>query len=481
MHAVDPKSRPASLVEALAGALRRTGDGTALWEAGCVLSGRDLLSRAEARRRVLAAQGLKPGARIYVRTGRRAAFWSDLLGVWALGATAIPIDGKSHPAREAQLFEKALPDHVVEEDAPDGAADDLHIEPGPDPAAILFTSGSTGAPKGVMLRGDALLGNARAALTAIDLRRSDRLFVATPFAFTSAICHFLAATLAGASLAATEVRLFKGDLHKAIRGANATCFGGAPLQAQWIAEACKTDRLPLRWIMSSGDHLRASVIEDLRAALPDTAVYTFYGLTETGGRLCMLPAEALPEAAGAVGKPVEGMAITIRDENGNPVPDGETGEVYATGDYLFDGYIGDLAETVAALTLQGLRTGDLGAIGPDGWLRLTGRADDVFKCAGQKVSAIPIADALMALGLFDDVAVVPRDHPAAGTVPWVAYVPKSKASVEPRAVGAALRGLLPANHMPQGFVELPAIPRTGSGKVRRIALKELVENAIAER
>jgi acyl-coenzyme A synthetase/AMP-(fatty) acid ligase len=60
-------------------------------------------------------------------------------------------------------------------------------------------------------------------------------------------------------------------------------------------------------------------------------------------------------------------------------------------------------------------------------------------------------------------------------------VPKSEASVEPRAVGAALRGLLPANHMPQGFVELPAIPRTGSGKVRRIALKEMVENAIAER
>ena len=420
------------------------------------------LARVAARQRQLRAGGLGRGARIIVFAGAEQSYWADLVAVWGLGAAAIPTEQATAAALLAQICAIAEPDAAI------GAEPASRLDPivawlgAPPPsegpvetvgeagelAAIAFTSGSTGAPKGVALNGRSFLGNARATLERLDFRPSDRLFISIPFNFFSAICHFLATALAGATLIATGRRLIYAE-----------CAADAPL--------------PLRWMMSSGDHLPAEVIRTAQSTLPDTGVVTVYGLTELGGRFCMLGPEMAAAHAGSVGTPIRGLQVSICDDDGTEVAPGEVGEVFATGDYLLSAYHGDPGATARALTANGFRTGDLGYRDEHGLLHLAGRADDVFKCNGQKVSTVPIAEALMATGTFADVAVIAWDDAVLGTVPRVFYVLSEGARFDKGAVLAGLRHVLPELTVPRLFSPVESIPRTGSGKIMRAELRRL--------
>ena len=173
-----------------------------------------------------------------------------------------------------------------------------------------------------------------------------------------------------------------------------------------------------------------------------------------------------------MGTPIAGLTVTIRDDSGREIaePDVE-GEIAVSGDWLFDGYYRNPEET--AKTLRGgiFFTGDLGFKDADGCLYVSGRTDDVFKSAGQKVSVVSIAMALMETGLFDDVAVWPVNHASFGNVPHVFYKLKPNAIFERGPLIKALRAALPPNHLPRGFTPLPSIPRTGSGKIKRGELR----------
>ena len=122
----------------------------------------------------------------------------------------------------------------------------------------------------------------------------------------------------------------------------------------------------------------------------------------------------------------------------------------------------------------GLNTGDIGHKDIDGWLYLTGRSDDVFKCGGRKVSTVEVSTALMETGMFADAAVVPWDAPGVGLVPHACVVMKPRVAFHKGNIMRVLRKQLPAHCVPRKFTEMEQIPRTGSGKVRRGLLKELL-------
>jgi|TARA_B100000315_G_scaffold235373_1_gene250254 rifamycin polyketide synthase module 1/2/3 len=225
--------------------------------------------------------------------------------------------------------------------------------------------------------------------------------------------------------------------------------------------------------MSSGDHLSSDVIGRFRLALPETSIYTVYGLTEVGGRLCVLSPEMADRIPGSVGQPIPGMKIKVLDEGGRLCSPNVTGDVYVAGDWLFDGYHRDEGATKESLGSQGLKTGDLGLVDDNGFLYLRGRSDDVFKSSGKKVSSLIISDALLRTEFFEDVAVMAQPHPVVGHVPHVYFVPQKNIQFDRGAIVRHLRKLLPADHIPQGFTEVPAIPRTGSGKVIRIEMLDL--------
>jgi acyl-coenzyme A synthetase/AMP-(fatty) acid ligase len=450
--------------------------------------GARFLARVAGRQKQLREAGLRKGDRVFIAGGRGGAFWSDFLAVWGAGCVAIPLNAVIPAGEFNHQKLKAEPRGFIGEpgsldcdgliilpaDTPE-SPDTPSAEGGlDDEAAILFTSGSSGEPKGVRLTNRSVLGNALAAAKVIGFRNDDSLFIAIRFHFTSAICHFLAAILSRATLVATEKPMIQAEFYAALRASGCNAFGGAPIQLRWIAECHPADPADLRWVMSSGDRLPKEVIRDLRKVMPDTRINTFYGLTELGGRFCALPSDFIDSHSGSVGRPIEGMHVRILDEEGHELAPNNTGEIVASGEYTFVDYINDPDKTEKVFDGTELRTGDVGYLDDDGMLYVEGRNDDVFKVSGRKVSANLVQHALMECGIFADAAVVRFDHPELGSVARACYALRDDAVFKRGAVLGQLRKNLPKHFLPSIFTELPAIPRTGSGKIDRRALRELI-------
>ncbi len=434
--------------------------------------------------------------RVILVSGRGSKFWADFVALWSLGAVAIPLDPTIDERHASEISRAARPTHIIGEfKVPPAALDGLKqigepeedvegdrdpyggieiepVEPG-ELAGLFFTSGSTGLPKGVMIRHEMLVANMYATQARVNLLRSDKLFMAIPFRFISSISHFLVTILSGASFVATERNLMPKAFIQALHSADITAFGGSPLQVRLISSAPK-DMFPrLRWIMSSGDHLSEEIIEAMRRARPEVDINTVYGLTELAGRFCMLPPEQIDAKKGSVGRPIPGLAVIVLDDDGRQCGTGEIGHVYAQGVCCLEGYIGNEAATRKAVTPHGFRTGDMGMLDEDGDLFLAGRSDSVFKRSGLKVSCIPIADELMKLDAFADVAVLPRDDDLEGAVPVAYVVLKNEKEVDRSNVLGALRSRLSPKHLPAEFIVLDEIPRTRSGKVKSHELAKM--------
>lgn len=423
-------------------------------------------------------------------------FFLAMIGLWRIGAVPVILNSDLRKNRKREILDRlhlhailADSDQVEElagEGVPIVSLPQVSVFPGTgdispdispdDTAAILFTSGSSGIPKGVVLSHRSLFGNAVATSKRLGLGPGDRWLFNIPFSFTSAICHVLTCLAAGSSVYAMDRFCFPNQFVRILNDYRATGVGASPIQVRWLLDALAGhDDVPtLKKIMSSGDTLLEVIWHDLNRKLPWIELYNTYGMTELGGRFSILdPAEA-GRKIGSVGKPIEGMTCTVRDpETGEILPAGEHGDVYAEGELVMDIYYGMPEQTRDTLTESGLKTGDIGWKDEDGFLFLAGRSDDVFKSSGEKVSAILIQQALAGLGLFEDVAVLGVADKIIGMVPKVYYVLQEGKTFGRKGLLAELNLILPPTHIPHLFVEVDSIPRTGSGKIIKRQLLEL--------
>jgi acyl-CoA synthetase (AMP-forming)/AMP-acid ligase II len=199
-----------------------------------------------------------------------------------------------------------------------------------------------------------------------------------------------------------------------------------------------------------------------------------YGLTELAGRFCVNANAQKKENYGAVGKPIPGMEVKILDDDNTELPIGEIGRVVASGRCMFSGYLKDQQINDRVFSDLGFDTGDLGVLNEEGYIFHKGRSDDVFKSGGLKVSIVPIIEALMNTGFFEDIAVIPVPHEDRSRVPHVFYVLKDGVEFKKGKVLKPLRQELPGNSIPHGFTQVERVPRTGSGKVARGELRKLL-------
>ena len=342
-------------------------------------------------------------------------------------------------------------------------------------AMVMFTSGTTGRPKGVCQRLRAISANAGLVADRLGLTADDRIFINTPPYFTSGICHFLTLLSHGGGTAARSGFFFGSGLLDEIAEAGCSGFGGAPAHLVRVVEPLEEPRpagAPRFWV-SSGDHLPLDVIDHARRVLPGLLLFNMYGLTEVSGRLCVLAPDELDRHRGSVGRPLDGMTVTPRAPDGAPLPVGEVGELSVAGPLVMQEYLDDPDVTAASLTPHGFRTGDFGRIDADGFVWVEGRHDDIIKRGGEKVSLVHIQEALRALGLFSDVAVIAADDELLGRVPVAFVVPADPGAFERATVMRALRRALPSTSLPSRLVALSEIPRTGSGKAIRPELLRL--------
>lgn len=427
------------------------------------------------QQRVDELSDVRPGELVCVRTGRDLQYFIDLVAVWQTGAVAVPLSADINEQGQESILADTQPRALIGQDGVEYFAGPC-LKRG-DAVAVLFTSGTTGTPKGVVLSEAALVGNARSSRNCIEIGPRDCLFTNIPFQFTSMLSHFLVAAISGASLFVNEGRLLGRDFVERLKGSGATCMGGSPTQLLWIVRSEVDLPDKTRWLMSSGDFLPSAVIQELRERYPAVDILTFYGITEVGGRFCRLPPGDVDRKAGSVGFPIEGLSYRILDEQGQSVADGEVGEIYASGDFLFTEYLNRPDSTAAVLTDRGYKTGDLGYRDADGYLFHVGRNDDVFKAGGEKVSGLVIKDALLKTGLFADVQVMPKEEQLMGLVPIAFLVPKQDTDLKRGPLLRELRQTLPANYIPKRMFIVDAIPRTGSGKPLKEELRKLADQS----
>lgn len=463
----------------------------------------NVLSQAQA----FLSAGLRADQFVVLFCDRGPCFWTELLATWVVGAKPICVEAKISDAhahairnmtdvavmiggndetsaefadlkRISSTFDATLSTENLREcfDTLPFANHDVM----PEMAGLIFTSGTTGLPKGVPLTHRALAQNALATAQRLMLKADDRLMIATPFRFISSISHLLVTLLSGASFFGIERPMMAKDLLGALLKLKITAFGGSPFHMQFIAMAGQ-NRLPdLRWAMSSGDHLRPAMIEKLADAFDSLELHVVYGMAELGGRFCELPPDLLPAKIGSVGFPINGFELTVRRESGSICDVGEIGEIFVTGHLGFAGYYRNDTANMKALGPLGFRNGDKGYTDADGCVFLSGRADSVFKRAGLKVSAQVITDALMQFDGVRDAFTASEEDEFEGHVP-VCYINwADRGEVPSDQLKRFLRSHIPVNHIPARFFTLPEIPRTGSGKVDRRKLAECVALANAD-
>lgn len=450
--------------------------------------------------------GVMPQDLVLLAGGRGQEFWLDMLALWAVGAVPVPIEPDPNPNRLKIVLDRAKPqwiwgsvegihpDRVSALPTPPALKDSnrnyrsrtpFQVMQATDIAIILFTSGTTGEPKGVGLSRAAVIGNALASRAMLKLQSTDVLATAIPYRFVSALSHFLVSILSGATYAGTERSMLPGELIDYLLITDATAYGGSPLQIRWIADwlevVCKATGIHkgqgLRWIMSSGDYLPEDVGRRIFERLPQCKVFVAYGLTEVAGRICCreLAVANQPDESGDVGYPIAGLDVKVFNDSMVECLPRQLGNVLVRGTYLFDGYIADPLTTAGAFSGEWLKTGDSGFKSLHQSLVLRGRTDEVFKVAGVKFSAHLLAEALRSYGMIADFAILPVVHSTMGMVPYVYLVPIAGILLETAQLMNYLRKSLPTSHLPWRVIAIERIPRTGSGKVDRREMRLIVE------
>ncbi|HZL64457.1 MAG TPA: class I adenylate-forming enzyme family protein, partial [Thermoleophilia bacterium] len=392
----------------------------------------------------------------------------------AAAAAGMPTAGAGAAAGTALPDAAGLPDAGVE-------ASLAALEPitADELAMIMFTSGTTGLPKGVCQTLRAISSNAGHVAQTLGLAGDDRIFINTPPYFTSGICHFLTLLASGGGVAGQLGFFFGAGLLDEMEAQGCSGFGGAPAHLVRVVEPLEEPRPhAFRFWVSSGDHLPLPVIEKLRRVLPGVSLFNMYGLTEVSGRLCILPPAELDEREGSVGRPIGDMRVVARRGDGAQAEPGETGELYVTGSLLMQGYLDEPDITAKTLTGRGLKTGDFGRVDESGAVWIAGRKDDIIKRGGEKVSIVHVQQALQALGRFADVAVLAAPDDILGHVPVAFVVPLEKEGFKPSRLLRELRGVLPSSSLPSRVIAVEAVPRTGSGKAIRAELQALLDEAL---
>ena len=338
------------------------------------------------------------------------------------------------------------------------------------PAAIVYTSGTTGRAKGAVLSHGNLAANARTLVEAWRITAEDRYLAVLPLfhvhGLGNGVCSWLAS---GCRMRLVE--RFEHDKAEALfEEFRPTLFFGVPTVYVRLLElgdaAARRIGERMRLFVSGSAPLPASVFEAFREKFGH-AILERYGMTETLMTIGNpYDGERRP---GTVGRPLPGVEVRIVGPDGRDLPEGETGELLVRGPAVFDGYWRQPEATAAAFADGWFRTGDLGERSADGYVTLRGRASDLVISGGFNVYPREIEDVLLEQPGVREAAVLGVPRPAPGRAcpsPASPATPTRPLSRPPAA------GMLASFKVPRSFVRVDALPRNAMGKVDKARLRE---------
>ena len=355
--------------------------------------------------------------------------------------------------------------------------DDEHVTLD-DPALIIYTSGTTGQPKGAVLTHGNLTWNSLTVITDYDVTSESRWLLISPLFHVASLGMGLLPTLLKGATVLLQERFVPGEVLAAIEELRATHLSGVPTTYQLLVEdpAWETaDISSLLWTTCGGSAVPAKIAAAYDAR--GLALSNGYGMTEASPGVAMLPPwEAMPHIESS-GIQMYFAHFRIRDpETGAIVGPGHAGEIEVTGPNVMVGYWNRPDANAEAFTEDGwFRTGDIGFADEGGFLTIVDRVKDMMISGGENVYSVEVEQVIATLPGVTGVAVLARPDERWGEVPHAVVSLAPGAQLDVDTMIGALRERLAGYKIPRSLQLVEEFPRTASGKIQKVQLKEQLE------
>ncbi len=348
-----------------------------------------------------------------------------------------------------------------------------------DLAAIIYTSGTTGVPKGVMLTHLNMCSAWNAVQAYLGLHETDVVGLALSPAFSYGLYHVLMGLGLGATLVLVRSVAFPVKVIECLAGERVTVFPGVPTlysSLLGLSNVGSFDLSALRIVTNAAAALPDEHVRRIGQLLPQARLYSMYGMTECK-RISYLPPEQLLHRPTSVGRGIPNQECWLVDEHDRRLPNGSTGQLVVRGSHVMRGYWEKPVETSERLrpgVLAGERvlyTGDIFRTDEEGWLYFVARGDDIIKSRGEKVAPREVENAIYALPGVQDCAVIGVPDDLLGQAVKAFVLPKPGANLTERDVIRHCLARLESYMAPKSVVFVAELPRTDSGKIRKLDLR----------
>jgi long-chain acyl-CoA synthetase len=451
----------------------------------------------------LIRMGVKPGDHVGLCAPNSGDWLAFYFGVLKLGAVAVTYSfllkkdemnllighsrprillvgedrlGEAEELKRAGIVEKIVCrnsdisfEELLAKGSPSFRADDTERT---DTAAILYTGGTTGAPKGVMLSHE----NINAAIhTVVYNERSvetDRALCFLPFNHVFGQMHIMNATILSAGCLEMMPAFDMDKVLEAMRKGRVTKFFAVPtIYVRLLALDRLKQRLgAVRYCLSAAASMAAEIVKQWKERT-GLSIYEGYGMTEAAPTVTYNHYHK--HVIGSVGTEVPGVEIQLRDERGNLVGEGERGEICVRGPNIMKGYLNDPEGTRAAFWNRGwFRSGDVGQFDDDGYLYIVDRIKDMIITGGENVYPKEVEDVLYRHPAVSEAAVVGMPDPEWGERVTAFIVPRRGEEVDPKVMKSFLREYLSPFKIPKEYFVVDELPKNPAGKILKRELRK---------
>ncbi|HKL71879.1 MAG TPA: AMP-binding protein, partial [Marinilabiliaceae bacterium] len=306
---------------------------------------------------------------------------------------------------------------LTDEKAPTDSVQETNFDPDT-LAQIIYTSGSTALPKGVMISHKNIIANTSSIIQYLKLDSNDIMEVVLPFFYCYGLSLLHTHLKVKGKIVLNNNFIFLGSVLNDLIKYKCTGFAGVPSHFQILLRKSDTftkTKFPhLRYVTQAGGKLHNVFIQEFREAHPHIEFIVMYGQTEATARLSYLPAERLNDKLGSLGKGIPDVELNVVNIKGYPVKPGEVGEIIAKGDNVMLGYYKDAEATNGVLKGEWLHTGDLAKIDEDGFIYHAARKKEIIKVGGRRVSPKEIEEVIVSIPGVVDCTVEPVNDDVLG-------------------------------------------------------------------
>ncbi|MGE5351212.1 MAG: o-succinylbenzoate--CoA ligase [Acidobacteriota bacterium] len=440
----------------------------------------------------LRSSGVKKGMHAAILSSNNAEFILLTMALWSLGAVPVPLNVRLldedleklvvhsesefvfiHEEFRGRLQEIKSKRTIFPVSFQQEVTENINAERGLNECAlILYTSGTTGTPKGVMHTFSTLLGSARASDTLLRQSGSDRWLASLPFYHIGGFSIPVRALLYGASIIIPQ-SLKTEDIAEAVEAFRPTLISFVTTTLRRLIEMGVKANKELRFMLLGGGPVDTGLAED--AIKENWKAVKVYGSTETATLVSAVEIERFPEKLSSAGCALKGNIISIIDEMGQEVKTGESGEIIVKGPSVMAGYWNNAEETSKKLIGGFYHTGDLGHMDSEGYLYVEARRTDLIISGGENVNPVEVEDAILRHPGVKEACVFALEDKEWGQTVAAAVV--TAGDLQTEELTGFLRSHLASYKIPRRIFFTGELPRTSLGKLRRDYIREMFQKA----